>query len=39
MDGTIAEGAQSGQADLTLVSVDSTVARGHQNAMPVPGRR
>lgn len=32
MDGLIAEAAARGQADLTPVSVDSTVARAHQDA-------
>jgi transposase len=32
MDGLIAEAAARGQVDLTLVSVDSTVARAHQDA-------
>lgn len=32
MDGLIAEAASRGQVDLTLVSVDSTVARAHQDA-------
>jgi transposase len=32
MDALIAEAAARGQADLTLVSVDSTVARAHQDA-------
>ena len=32
MDGMIAEAAQRGQADLSLVSVDSTVARAHHDA-------
>ena len=32
MDGMIAEAAARGQADLSLVSVDSTVARAHHDA-------
>jgi transposase len=32
MDGMIAEAAARGQADLSLVSVDSTVARAHHHA-------
>jgi len=32
MDGLIAEAAARGQVDLSLVSVDSTVARAHQDA-------
>jgi transposase len=32
MDGMIAEAARRGQVDLTLVSVDSTVARAHHHA-------
>src|SRR5580700_9775897 len=32
MDGLIAEAAARGHVDLTLVSVDSTVARAHQDA-------
>jgi transposase len=32
MDGLIAEAAARGQVDLTLVSMDSTVARAHQDA-------
>lgn len=32
MDGLIAEAALRGQLDLSLVSVDSTVARAHQNS-------
>jgi len=32
MDGLIAEAASRGQVDLSLVSVDSTVARAHQDA-------
>jgi transposase len=32
MDGLIAEAASRGQLDLALVSVDSTVARAHQDA-------
>jgi transposase len=32
MDGLIAEAAARGEVDLTLVSVDSTVARAHQDA-------
>lgn len=32
MDGMIAESARRGQADLSLVSVDSTVARAHHDA-------
>jgi transposase len=32
MDTMIAEAARRGQADLSLVSVDSTVARAHQDA-------
>jgi len=32
MDGMIAEAAQRGQTDLSLVSVDSTVARAHHDA-------
>ncbi|OKJ26678.1 transposase [Streptomyces sp. CB01580] len=32
MDGMIAEAARRGQTDLSLVSVDSTVARAHQDA-------
>nr|WP_093888582.1 IS5 family transposase [Streptosporangium canum] len=33
----IAEAAARGQADLDLVSVDSTTARAHHHAEPVPG--
>lgn len=32
MDGMIAEAARRGQADMSLVSVDSTVARAHHDA-------
>lgn len=32
MDGMIAEAASRGQADMSLVSVDSTVARAHHDA-------
>lgn len=32
MDGMIAEAARRGQVDLSLVSVDSTVARAHHDA-------
>ena len=32
MDGMIAEAVARGQADLSLVSVDSTVARAHHHA-------
>ncbi len=32
MEGMIAEAARRGQADLSLVSVDSTVARAHHDA-------
>lgn len=32
MDGLIAEAASRGQVDLSLVSVDSTVVRGHQDS-------
>ena len=32
MEGMIAEAARRGQVDLSLVSVDSTVARAHQDA-------
>lgn len=32
MDGMIAEAARRGQMDLSLVSVDSTVARAHHDA-------
>lgn len=32
MDGLIAQAASRGQADLSLVSVDSTVARAHQDS-------
>ncbi|PWU60688.1 hypothetical protein DLE60_09720, partial [Micromonospora globispora] len=32
MEGTIAEAARRGQADMSLVSVDSTVARAHHDA-------
>lgn len=32
MEGMIAEAAERGQADLSLVSVDSTVARAHHDA-------
>lgn len=32
MEGMIAEAARRGQADMSLVSVDSTVARAHHDA-------
>ncbi|GAA1123637.1 transposase [Nocardiopsis composta] len=36
LDGAIAEAARQGEADLSLVSVDSTTARAHHDAAGLP---